>query len=149
MMITGQPDYTEQAPTHPISSPDADLAISVRNLGKMYRIYDRPQDRLKQILWGARRVYGREFWALRDVSFEARRGETLGIIGRNGSGKSTLLQILAGTLAPTMGQVRVNGRVAALLELGSGFNPLFTGRQNVMLNGAILGLSSEEIRQRY
>jgi lipopolysaccharide transport system ATP-binding protein len=149
MMITGQPDYTEQAPTHPISSPDADLAISVRNLGKMYRIYDRPQDRLKQILWGARREYGREFWALRDISFEARRGETLGIIGRNGSGKSTLLQILAGTLAPTTGDVYVGGRVAALLELGSGFNPQFTGRENVELNGAILGLTPDEVRKRY
>lgn len=128
---------------------EQDVVISAQGLGKMYRIYDRPQDRLKQMLWRGRRMYGREFWALRDVSFELRRGETLGIIGRNGSGKSTLLQILAGTLAPTVGEMQVRGRVAALLELGSGFNPDFTGRENVFLNGAILGLSQAEIEQRF
>jgi lipopolysaccharide transport system ATP-binding protein len=129
---------------------NSDSAISVRNVGKMYRIYDRPQDRLKQmLLWRFGRHYGHEFWALRDVSFEVRRGETVGIIGRNGSGKSTLLQIIAGTLAPTEGEVQVNGRVAALLELGSGFNPEFTGRENVFLNGTILGISHAEMTARF
>jgi lipopolysaccharide transport system ATP-binding protein len=136
-------DQERHRPTH------GDIAISVRNLGKMYHLYDRPQDRLKQaFLWGRKKLY-REFWALRDVSFEVRRGEMLGIIGRNGAGKSTILQILAGTLPPTTGEVQIKGRVAALLELGSGFNPEFTGRENVYLNGAILGFSREEMDERF
>lgn len=135
----------------------SDLAISVQNVSKMYPMYADPQDRLKQALWNVimpkfgkpyRRLF-QEFWALRDISFEVKKGETVGIIGRNGSGKSTLLQIIAGTLTPTSGQVQVNGRVAALLELGSGFNPEFTGRENVYLNGAIWGLSYEEIEARF
>jgi lipopolysaccharide transport system ATP-binding protein len=127
-----------------------DLIISVRNLSKRYLLYNRPQERLKQILfWRLGKNYAREFWALRDVSFEVRPGETVGIIGRNGSGKSTLLQIIAGTLAPSQGQVEVDGRVAALLELGSGFNPEFTGRENVYLNGAILGLSRKQIDELF
>lgn len=126
-----------------------DVVISVRNVGKMYYLYDRPQDRLKQaFLWGRKKLY-REFWALRDISFEVKRGETVGIIGQNGSGKSTLLQIVSGTLTPTTGEVRVNGRVAALLELGSGFNFEFTGRENVYMNGAILGLSRAEMDARF
>jgi lipopolysaccharide transport system ATP-binding protein len=136
----------------PLSQPAAppEIAIDVRSVGKMYRIYDRPQDRLKQmLLWRFGRHYGHEFWALRDVSFQVPRGETMGIVGRNGSGKSTLLQIIAGTLMPTEGQVSVSGRVAALLELGSGFNPEFTGRENVFLNGSILGLSQDELRARF
>lgn len=134
--------------TAPIESiPDP--VIAVRNVSKIYRIYDRPEDRLKQMLTRGRREYGREFWALRDVSFSVQRGETVGIIGRNGSGKSTLLQIITGTLAPTAGEVQVQGRVAALLELGSGFNPEFTGRENVFLNGAILGFTREQIAQRF
>src|SRR4051794_12935044 len=97
------------------------VAVSVDQLSKVYRLYDRRQDRLKEMLIGRR--FSRDFWALHDVSFELRRGERLGVIGRNGSGKSTLLQVLAGTLAPSSGTVSVDGRVAALLELGSGFNP--------------------------
>ncbi|GAB4163209.1 MAG: hypothetical protein Fur005_22590 [Roseiflexaceae bacterium] len=125
------------------------IAIHVDHVSKMYRIYDQPQDRLKQMLfWRFGRQYGHEFWALRDANFTIRKGEATAIIGRNGSGKSTLLQIIAGTLAPTEGHVQVNGRVAALLELGSGFNPEFTGRENVFLNGAILGLSRSAIEQR-
>ncbi len=124
-------------------------AIRVSNLGKCYHIYDRPQDRLKQTLWRGRKQFFREFWALRDVSFEVRKGETIGIIGRNGSGKSTLLQLIVGTLTPSLGEVSVTGRIAALLELGSGFNPDFTGRENVYMNGAILGLSEEEIDRRF
>lgn len=133
-----------------------EIAIRVENLGKCYQIYDRPQDRLKQSLVPrVRRLVGqptpnyyREFWALRDVSFEVRKGETVGIIGRNGSGKSTLLQIVCGTLTPTTGTVETSGRVAALLELGAGFNPEFTGRENVLLNAAILGVPRDEMLAR-
>ena len=126
-----------------------EIAISVQGVNKCYKIYDRPQDRLKQGLFRNKRQYYREFWALHGVSFDVKKGETVGIIGRNGSGKSTLLQIIAGTLSPTEGSVDVLGRVAALLELGSGFNPEFTGRENVFLNGAILGLTPSEIEDLY
>jgi lipopolysaccharide transport system ATP-binding protein len=133
------------------------IAIKVEHLSKMYQIYSRPQDRLKQfVLPRLQRLIGRhpklyfhEFWALHDVSFEVRKGETVGIVGRNGSGKSTLLQLICGILSPTSGLVQINGRVAALLELGSGFNPEFTGRENVYMNGAVLGLSTEEINARF
>jgi lipopolysaccharide transport system ATP-binding protein len=126
------------------------VLLRARGVGKAYRIYDRPADRLKQMLFSRfGREYGREFWALRDVSLELRRGETLGILGRNGSGKSTLLQLLAGTLAPSQGEVESHGRLAALLELGSGFNPEFTGRENVILNGSILGIPREEMERRF
>jgi len=135
----------------------SDVAIRVTNLSKCYLIYDRPQDRLKQsIVPRLQRLirrqpasYYREFWALRDVSFEVKKGETVGIIGRNGAGKSTLLQLICGTLTPTYGSVEVNGRVAALLELGSGFNPEFTGRENVYMNASLLGLSRREIDERF
>lgn len=127
----------------------SDVAISVKAVSKAYQIYDQPFDRLKQMLFGSRRKYHDEFWALHDISFEVRKGETVGIIGRNGSGKSTLLQIICGTVTPTTGEVEKRGRVSALLELGSGFNPEFTGRENVYLNGSILGLGKDEIDARF
>lgn len=122
--------------------------IQCHELGKCFRIYDNPKARLKQAIWRGRRQYFREFWALRHVNFEVRRGESLGIIGRNGSGKSTLLQLICGTLTPTEGSIQTNGRVAALLELGSGFNPEFTGIENVYLNASMLGLSKQETDAR-
>lgn len=133
-----------------------DLVIDVRDISKRYEIYAKPADRLKQMLAsGARRVTGgrearffQEFWALHGVSCHVRRGECVAIIGRNGSGKSTLLQIIAGTVTPTQGSVSVEGRVAALLELGSGFNPEFTGLENVYLNASLLGLSREDVDAR-
>lgn len=132
----------------------SDSVIQVHDVSKRYEIYDKPRDRLKQfllprLLGAPGRRYFREFWALKDISFEVKKGESVGIIGRNGSGKSTLLQIVTGTLAPTSGTVRTSGRIAALLELGSGFNPEFTGRENVYLNGALLGLTKEQIDQRF
>jgi lipopolysaccharide transport system ATP-binding protein len=134
-----------------------DIAIRVQNLSKCYQIYDTPRDRLKQfVLPRVRRLAGRlpkqyfrEFWALKNVSFEIKKGETVGIIGRNGSGKSTLLQMICGTLNPTGGNIETNGRIAALLELGSGFNPEFTGRENVYMNALVLGLSNEEVDARF
>jgi lipopolysaccharide transport system ATP-binding protein len=122
--------------------------ISVRHVSKMYRIYDRPAGRLKELLLGGRRTYHRAFWALEDVSLEVAPGETVGVIGRNGAGKTTLLQIVAGVLQPTAGEVRVDGRVTALLELGSGFNHEYTGRENIVMGGQILGFSEEEMRRR-
>lgn len=134
-----------------------DFAIRVTNLSKCYEIYNTPHDRLKQFVLPRLqrlagqppRQYFREFWALKDVSFEVKKGETVGIIGRNGSGKSTLLQLICGTLHLTSGIVETNGRIAALLELGSGFNAEFTGRENIYLNGAVIGLSEEEIDKRF
>ena len=127
----------------------SDLAIQVEGLGKCYHIYDKPRDRLFQMFARGGRQYFREFWALKDVSFEVKRGEPFGIIGRNGSGKSTLLQLICGTLNPTQGSIHTSGRIAALLELGSGFNPEFSGRENVYMNAAILGLTHREIDERY
>lgn len=124
-------------------------ALAIDNLGKAYRVFSRPADRLKQAFAFGRHQYFREHWALRGVSLQIERGEAVGILGRNGSGKSTLLQIIAGTLSPTEGSVTVRGRLAPLLELGSGFNLDFTGRENVFLNGAILGLTHDEIAARY
>ena len=115
-------------------------SINVCDLGKCFQVYDNPKARLKQALWRGRRQYYREFWALQNINFKLSKGESLGVIGRNGSGKSTLLQLICGTLTPTVGEVKANGRVAALLELGSGFNPEFTGRENVFLNASMLGL---------
>lgn len=126
----------------------SEFALHIDGLSKCYQLYDQPQDRLKQMFMGGRKNYSREFWALRDVSFSIARGETVGIIGRNGSGKSSLLQMICGTLAPTSGSVTTHGRVAALLELGAGFNTEFTGRENVLLNAAILGFSQAEMAER-
>ncbi|MDJ0725095.1 MAG: ABC transporter ATP-binding protein [Prochloraceae cyanobacterium] len=122
--------------------------ISLKNVSKCFKRYDRPVDRLKEILL-PKVNRGREFWALTDINIEISKGETVGIIGRNGSGKSTLLQIIVGTLSPTRGQVNIQGRISALLELGSGFNPEFTGRQNVFFNGQLLGLSKQEIAAKF
>ena len=127
----------------------AEYAIEVNGLGKCYQIYDKPSDRLKQMLVRGRKQYYKEFWALKDVSFKIKKGETVGIIGRNGSGKSTLLQMICGTLNPTGGEVKVNGRVAALLELGAGFNPEFSGVENVYMAASLYGLSKEEVDQRF
>lgn len=125
-----------------------EFAIRARDLSKSYHLYRRPQDRLRQMLSVRRRRYFQEFFAVRGLDLEIARGETVGLVGRNGAGKSTLLQMICGTLRPTGGSVAVNGHVAPLLTLGAGFNPEFTGRENVLLNGALLGLSDKEIRGR-
>ncbi len=135
----------------------SDIAIKVENLSKCYQIYDHPRDflrqlilpRLQRMIGRKSKQYFREFWVLEDISFEIKKGETVGIIGRNGCGKSTLLQMICGTLNPTSGNIQTDGRVAALLELGSGFNPEFTGRENIYMNAAVLGLSEEEIDDRF
>lgn len=135
----------------------SDVAISVQGLSKHYQIYDTPRDRLKQFVLPRLRHmfrlpprhYFREFKALDNISFEVKKGETVGIIGRNGSGKSTLLQLICGTLTPTSGTVQTTGRIAALLELGSGFNPEFTGRENIYMYASVLGLTKEEVRDRF
>lgn len=125
----------------------SDSAIVVENVSKIYPIYKKPIERLKQFI-GKEQIV-QYFSALDNISINVKKGSTVGIIGRNGSGKSTLLQIIAGTLTPTSGRVTVNGRVAALLELGAGFNPEFTGRENVYLNASILGISEEETKERF
>jgi lipopolysaccharide transport system ATP-binding protein len=135
----------------------SEISIQVENISKCYQIYEQPRDRLKQFLMPnlqrlvgrPEKQYFRDFWAVNNVSFEVRKGETVGIIGRNGSGKSTLLQMICGTLQPTSGSIKTTGRIAALLELGSGFNPEFSGRENVYMNAGILGLSRSEIDARY
>ena len=134
-----------------------ELSIHVKGLGKRFEMYAQPSDRLKQMILPkvrrfarrGQREYFKEFWALRDVDFKVTRGETVGIVGRNGSGKSTLLQMICGTLTPTLGNVAVNGRIAALLELGAGFNPEFSGRENVFLSGLLYGISEQELRKKF
>lgn len=120
--------------------------VLVQNVSKLYRLYRRPSDRLRELLPGSRPLHS-DFWALRDINFSVERGETLGLVGPNGCGKSTLLQIVSGILQPTTGRVATRGRIAALLELGAGFNPEFSGRENVFLNGEIMGLSRGEIER--
>lgn len=135
----------------------SEIAIKVDSINKCYHIYENPRDRLKQfilpriqrLMGDSQKQYFREFWSLKDVSFEIGKGETVGIIGRNGSGKSTLLQIICGTLTPTNGIAQTNGRIAALLELGSGFNPEFTGRDNIYMSCALLGMTPEETEARF
>lgn len=135
----------------------SEIAIKVEHLSKFYQIYDQPRDRLKQfVMPRLQRVAGllpkqyyREFCALKDVSFEVKKGETVGIIGRNGSGKSTLLQMICNTVSPSTGYITTHGRIAALLELGAGFNTEFTGRENVYMNASVLGLTKDEIDTRF
>ena len=129
--------------------PSNDIAISVRNLTKTFRLFGHPGDRIKQFLSFGMRRYHREFTALKDVSFDIKKGEAVGIIGRNGSGKSTLLQLICGILKPTSGTVQVNGRVSALLELGAGFNPEFTGRENVYFQGTLMGFTRAQMESRF
>jgi lipopolysaccharide transport system ATP-binding protein len=127
----------------------SDLVIRTRNLGKCYQLYEKPIDRLKQSFWRGRKQFFREFWAVKDISINIGPKETVGIVGSNGSGKSTLLQLICGILTPTAGEIEARGRVSALLELGSGFNPEFTGRENIHINAAIMGMKPEEIRDRF
>ncbi len=125
-----------------------DIAISVRNVSKKFRLFSSQKERLYEALHPFRKEYHHEFWALKEVSFDVHRGEIVGILGRNGSGKSTLLQIICSVMQATQGEVRVNGRISALLELGAGFNPEFTGRDNVILNGAIMGIPRNEMLRK-
>lgn len=126
------------------------IIASLQNVSKQYILFSRPQDRLKQSLFGhTGKIFGTEFWALHNINLEIPRGTIVGVIGQNGSGKSTLLQVIAGILGPTQGTIQVQGRIATLLELGTGFNPEFTGRENVYLNGAILGYSRKEIDRQF
>lgn len=127
----------------------SDIAISVRNVSKCYHVFENQRTRLRHALWPRGNQGRSEIWSLRDINFEVERGDSIAIIGRNGSGKSTLLEIITGTLTPTTGEARAQGRVAALLELGSGFNPEYTGCENVFLNGLLLGLSRAEVEQRF
>ncbi len=129
-------------------SKNQDIAISVRQVSKKFRLFNSPKERLAEALHPFRKKYHREFWALKDVSFDIYRGEIFGILGKNGSGKSTLLQIICAVMQPTEGAVEVSGRISALLELGAGFNPAFTGRENVILNGSIMGISRQEMLLR-
>jgi len=125
-----------------------EIAINLRGVSKKYRLFLSPKERLKEALHPFRKQYHQEFWALKEVSFDVLKGQALGILGCNGSGKSTLLQVIASVLQPTSGSVTVNGRVSALLELGAGFNPELTGRENVILNGVIQGISCNEMISR-
>ena len=139
-----------QPPVSSTQSPitNTDIAINVNNISKCFKLFSSQNQRIKEFLHPLRKKYHQEFWALKDVSCKVKKGETLGIIGRNGSGKSTLLQIICGLLQPTKGTIGLNGTVSALLELGGGFHPEFTGKENVYVNGALIGLKKEEIDKK-
>lgn len=122
-----------------------EMAMQATNLSKIYHLYKAPSDRLKQMIFRGKRNYFEEYAALKNVSFELPKGEVLGVVGRNGAGKSTLLQLICGTLTPTSGELQINGRIAALLELGAGFNPQFTGRENIYLSATVMGIGQKEI----
>ena len=126
----------------------SEVAIRVNNVSKLYKLYDKPMDRLKESLGLSRKQMYKEHYALRNVSFDVHRGETVGIIGTNGSGKSTMLKIITGVLNPTEGDVQIQGRISALLELGAGFNMEYTGIENIYLNGTMMGFSKEEIDKK-
>ena len=130
-------------------SSDTDVVIRARHLAKAYKLYDSPSDWLKQQLIGSYKTYYKSFWALKDITFEVQRGESLGIIGRNGCGKSTLLQIVCGMTRPTKGEIWVKGRVAPVLALGATFDLEATGRENVLIGGAVLGLRRQEILYKF
>ena len=125
-----------------------DIAIKVENLSKVYKLYNAPIDRMKEALHPRKKVYHKEFYALNDVSFDIKKGETVGIIGKNGSGKSTILKIIAGILSPSSGKVTVNGRISALLELGAGFNAEYTGMENIYFQGNLMGFECEEMEAK-
>lgn len=127
----------------------SDVVIEAAGLSKCYHMYEKPHERLLQSLFRGKKVFYKDFWAVRDVSFKVRKGETIGIVGRNGSGKTSLLQLIAGTLLPTQGRCNVNGRIAALLALGAGFNPEYTGEENIYLYASLLGLNKHDIQKRY
>ena len=126
----------------------SDIAIKVENLTKIYKLYEKPMDRMKEALSLSKNRYSREHYALRDLSFEVKKGDTVGILGTNGSGKSTLLKIITGVLTPSMGSLEINGKISALLELGAGFNPEYTGMENIYLNGTMMGYSREQMEKR-
>ena len=126
----------------------SDIAIKIENLSKIYRLYDKPIDRMKESLSISKKRYSREHYALRNITFDVKKGESIGIIGKNGSGKSTLLKIITGVLTQSQGSIEVNGKIAALLELGAGFNPEYTGIENIYLNGTMMGYTKEEMEKR-
>jgi len=138
-------EYSDEEPVENSIEVLSDIAIAAHNLSKVYHLYDTPSDRLKQALFGRKRKFYKEYTALSDVSFQLPKGEVLGLVGRNGAGKSTLLQLICGTLSPTSGELTIHGRIAALLELGAGFNPEFTGRENIYLSAAVMGIGQKEI----
>ena len=143
------PEPALQDPAGQALTKPSDLAVEMVDAGKRYELYDRPWDRLRQFFLGKSRPLYKELWALQGVSLALPKGQVLGVVGRNGAGKSTLLQLLCGTLLPSQGSVTTQGRIAALLELGAGFNPEFTGRDNIFLNAAILGLTRQEVLERF
>lgn len=126
----------------------SDIAIKIENLSKIYRLYDKPIDRMKESLSISKKKYSREHYALKNITFDVKKGDSIGIIGKNGSGKSTLLKIITGVLTQSQGNIEVNGKIAALLELGAGFNPEYTGIENIYLNGTMMGYTKEEMEKR-